>query len=373
MTRRTFLLVAGAGATVTLIDACAPGSGGAPASASAGASAAATTKGPPFKMTGASANVAIRPEIANTLLGMHPKLHWYTDENIDAKFIGADGGQNGLQLVQTKQVTTAMANHDPIFASANKGVDPLVKMYYQFGYAVIYRVAVRPDSPIQDLAQLKGKQIGTAIGGSAHTFVAAVLKTLGIDPVKDVSFVAAAGAAGGQALTDGKVDALASFDTDFASLQTIYNLKLRFLAQPEVVNKLKVGSALCAHNDLIRDQPDLIASMGRVAAKGVLFMQANPEASIRLFWDLFPESAPKGVSLDEATKQLVPGITERVKLMSPQGKPNELGSLDPEAWKAYVQFQGLPQVDPTKYLTNQFIPAINTFDHDAITRLAKTF
>jgi NitT/TauT family transport system substrate-binding protein len=372
MTRRTFLLVAGAGATVTLIDACAPGSGGAPASASAGASAAAT-KGPPFKMTGASANVAIRPEIANTLLGMHPKLHWYTDENIDAKFIGADGGQNGLQLVQTKQVTTAMANHDPIFASANKGVDPLVKMYYQFGYAVIYRVAVRPDSPIQDLAQLKGKQIGTAIGGSAHTFVAAVLKTLGIDPVKDVSFVAAAGAAGGQALTDGKVDALASFDTDFASLQTIYNLKLRFLAQPEVVNKLKVGSALCAHNDLIRDQPDLIASMGRVAAKGVLFMQANPEATIRLFWDLFPESAPKGVSLDEATKQLVPGITERAKLMSPQGKPNELGSLDPEAWKAYVQFQGLPQVDPTKYLTNQFIPAINTFDHDAITRLAKTF
>ena len=50
-----------------------------------------------------------------------------------------------------------------------------------------------------------------------------------------------------------------------------------------------------------------------------------------------------------------------------------LGSLDPEAWKAYVQFQGLSQVDPTKYLTNQFIPAINTFDHDAITRLAKTF
>jgi hypothetical protein len=69
----------------------------------------------------------------------------------------------------------------------------------------------------------------------------------------------------------------------------------------------------------------------------------------------------------------VPGITERVKLMSPQGKPNELGSLDPDAWKAYVQFQGLPQVDPTKYLTNQFIPEINKFDHDAITRFAKTF
>jgi NitT/TauT family transport system substrate-binding protein len=372
MTRRTFLLVAGAGATVTLLEACAPASSGALATAS-GAAQPTATLGPPFKMTGASANVAIRPEIANTLLGMHPRLNWYKEENIDAKFIGADGGQNGLQLVQTKQITTAMANHDPIFASANKGVDPLVKMYYQFGYAVIYRVAVRPDSPIQELAQLKGKQVGTALGGSAHTFISAVMKSLGIDPVKDVSFVAAAGAAGGQALTDGKIDALASFDTDFASLQTIYNLKLRFLTQPEIVNKLKVGSALCAHNDLIRDQPEIVTAMGRVAAKGVLFMQANPEASIRLFWDLFPESAPKGVSLDEATKQLVPGITERVKLMSPADKPNELGSLDPEAWKAYVQFQGLPQVDPTKYITNAFIPAINKFDHDAITKLAKTF
>jgi NitT/TauT family transport system substrate-binding protein len=372
MTRRTFLLVAGAGATITLIDACAPAPSGAPGP-SATAGAVAATKGPPYKMTGLSANVAIRPEIGNTLLGMHPKLHWYADENIEAKFIGANGGQAGLQLIQTKQATTAMANHDPIFASAAKGIDPLVKMYYQFGYAVIYRVGVRPDSPIQQLSQLKGKVVGTALGGSAHTFVAAVLKSLGIDPVKDVSFVDGQAAAGAAALSDGKVDALASFDTDFASLQTIYNLKVRFLAQPDIVSKLKVGSALCAHNDLIRDQPDLIAAMGRVAAKGVLFMQSNPEASIKLFWDLFPESAPKGVALDEATRQLVPGITERVKLMSPAGKPNELGSLDPDAWKAYVDFQGLTQVDPSKYITNAFIPEINKFDHDAITRLAKTF
>ena len=86
----------------------------------------------------------------------------------EAKFIGADGGLNGLRLVQNNQITTALAKHHPIFASAEKGEDPGVKMYFEFGYGIIYRVAVSPSSPIQDLTQLKGKQIGTAIGGSAH-------------------------------------------------------------------------------------------------------------------------------------------------------------------------------------------------------------
>lgn len=372
LSRRTFLILAGAGATVALVDACAPAAAPSPSASAGGAQASAAPKGPPFQMTGASANVAIRPEIGNTLLGLHPKLNWYKEENIDAKFIGADGGLNGLRLVQNKQITTAMANHDPIFALAAKGEDPGVKMYYQFGYAVIYRVAVLPNSPITDVKQLKGKQVGTAIGGSAHTFVSAVLKKLGIDPVKEVSFVSAAGAAGGQALKDGKVDALASFDTDFASLQTIYNIPMRFLPQPDFVDKLKVGSAMCVSNDTIKAQPDVVGAIARVVAKGTLFMAANPEASIRLFWDIFPESAPKGVSLDEATKQLVPGITERVKLMTPPGKPDQLGFMDADAWKAYTEFSGVPQVDPTKYFTNEFIGAANKFDHDAIVKLAKS-
>lgn len=368
LTRRGFLQVMGAGATVAIIGACAPAA--APPAAAPARSAA--PKAPPFQVTGASANLIVQPAIANTVLGLHPKLGWYEEENLQAKYIGADGGLNALRLIQNKQITTAMAIHDPMFTLASKNEDPGVKMYFQFGYAVIFRVAVSPGSPIQTLAQLKGKKIGTALGGSAHTFVSTMLKSISIDPVNDVTFVAANGAAGGQALGEGKIDALASFDTDFASLQTIFNVPLRFLPQTDAVNKLQIGSTMCASNDLIKERPDVVAAIGRVCAKGTIFMAANPEATIRLFWDLFPEAAPKGVPLAEATKQLVPGITERAKLMTPPGKPNEIGVMDVDAWKAYTLFSGLPQVDPAKYLTNEFIPAINKFDHEAIIKLAKS-
>ena len=373
LNRRNFLLAVGATAGAVAIEAC-TSAPSAPAAIPGAVAPVSAAPRPLFAMTGASASLTIQPAIANTLLGMHPKLGWYKEEGIDAKYIGADGGLNGLRLIQTKQITTGMANHDAIFGLAAKGEDPGATLFFQFGYVIAVRIAVLPGSPITTLQQLKGKQIGVALGGSNHTFSAQVLKNLGIDPLKDVTFVSTPGAAGAQALKDGKIDAYASFDADFAALQLQFGFTMRFLPWPDYVDKLHIGSTLAVSNDFMRDNPAMVASIGRVAAKGVVFMGANPQAAIELFWDLFPETLPKGITRAEATKSQLPGIIERARIQVPAGRPLELGYMEPEAWKTYTEeFLQYRQIDATKFYTNKFVADINKFDHDAIAKLAKSF
>lgn len=87
-----------------------------------------------------------------------------------------------------------------------------------------FRVAivVPPNSPIQSVADLKGKTLGIPFGASTHRFALQWLKEAGLDPAKDLSIVniditeqadAVKAAAGG---VWPKVDAFASWDHHIA-------------------------------------------------------------------------------------------------------------------------------------------------------------
>ncbi|MDT5154738.1 MAG: sulfonate transport system substrate-binding protein, partial [Mycobacterium sp.] len=67
-------------------------------------------------------------------------------------------------------------------------------------------VIVPKDSPIQTLADLKGKRIAVPQGGSAHGLALLALKSVGLTP-KDVQLVYLSPAAGATAFNTGKVDA----------------------------------------------------------------------------------------------------------------------------------------------------------------------
>ncbi|MGC4000464.1 MAG: ABC transporter substrate-binding protein [Anaeromyxobacter sp.] len=78
-------------------------------------------------------------------------------------------------------------------------------------------IVVPADSPVQGLADLKGKQISVPFGSTAHNMLLRAIAAQGWDPEKDVQLVSQAPEIGGTALQSHKIDAHADF-VPFAEL-----------------------------------------------------------------------------------------------------------------------------------------------------------
>ena len=76
----------------------------------------------------------------------------------------------------------------PLFA---KGQLPPIVNYYEYTYPYKWDVAVKPDSGVQKYEDLKGKKIGVSdMGTTDYPVTRAVLQNIGIDPDKDVTWIA---------------------------------------------------------------------------------------------------------------------------------------------------------------------------------------
>lgn len=78
-------------------------------------------------------------------------------------------------------------------------------------------IVVPANSPVQSIADLKGKQISVPFGSTAHNLLLRAIAAQGWDPEKDVTLVSQAPDVGGSALQAGKIDAHANF-VPFAEL-----------------------------------------------------------------------------------------------------------------------------------------------------------
>src|SRR6202008_2770819 len=66
-------------------------------------------------------------------------------------------------------------------------------------------------SPVQSLAELKGKKLSVPFGSTAHAMLIRALQDLGWDPNRDVEIVTQPPEVGGSALKAGQIDAHADF------------------------------------------------------------------------------------------------------------------------------------------------------------------
>jgi NitT/TauT family transport system substrate-binding protein len=72
-------------------------------------------------------------------------------------------------------------------------------------------IVVPADSPVQSLAELKGKKLSVPFGSTAHAMLIRAVQDLGWDPNKDVEIVTQTPEVGGSALRAHQIDAHANF------------------------------------------------------------------------------------------------------------------------------------------------------------------
>ena len=318
----------------------------------------------------------IDPQITFLTVGQHPKLKFYEEEGCRMDIVNLSGSGQTLQAIATSNVETS-AISPPVFLNVfakNPTID--VTFPYCWLRQAHWSVAVKPDSPVKSLAELKGKQIGIRNQGDTGYFGArAMFKEIGIDPDKDVEWVSVGeGGPAGQAVHSGRVAAMAFWDSAFARIE-IAGFPLRHLPNTPGTQLLFGNGYAVRRSDLAKNR-DLYVRFFRAMAKGTVFAYANIDLGIKLHWEIYPESKPKGKTDQEALTEARKILDARKDKWMPASWQSDkrFGAMTKEEWEAQVKFAGLEgQVkDLAPAYTNELLDEINKFDRKAIEDKAKS-
>jgi NitT/TauT family transport system substrate-binding protein len=304
------------------------------------------------------------------------KMGWYKAAGLDVELVPLAGSSACTQAVATKEVAFALPSVEPLAIAIKQGVK--AKIYYTAYQGNIYGIAVPAESPVRTIADLKGKLIGVISMGSAGVPVAkALVATAGLNPESDVTIVVAGeGAQTAAMLRSKQVDALSQFDTQYAMVENA-GVKLRLLDTKEI-DRYPANGFLALDETLKSRRADAVA-VAKGYAMGTVFAIANPEAAVKILYEVFPQTKPTGK--DEAT-----AIRDDVRVIGARIVNWKLDKAGVKRWgensetnyAAYAEFMqkyGIikEKVSAKDLVTNDLIADINRFDPAKVAAEAKAF
>ncbi len=303
-------------------------------------------------------------------------LGYWKDEGLDVQFTTVEGSVAGLQQLGAGNLQIVSLGPEEVVIGREKGVK--IKGFYVQAREIIYRIVAPTDSPIRSVAELKGKTIGVpSLASGSVPFAKAVVASAGLDPEKDVKFLATGvGAPAAVALQKKDVDVLSLWDTLQASLEN-RGLVFRRLDMPIVFEML--GQTLATRDDFLAESPDVLVGFARGVAKATLFGLTNPEAAVRIHWRLFPASRPQGGDEAKLLKDALHVFDARFALQRVDNREDKrYGAATTAQWQrlqTIFKEQKLLQgtVPPVDVYTPALIDKINAFDHAAVVRQAKEY
>jgi NitT/TauT family transport system substrate-binding protein len=301
------------------------------------------------------------------------KMGWFENGAIKVELVPLAGSADCVKFIGTGEVRYALPSIEPLGALRPQGVK--AKAFYTAYQGNIYAIAVPAASPIQALADLKGKKIGVASMASGGAVVArAIASTIG---QPDLPIIAVGeGAQAAALMRGGQVDALSLYDTQYAVIENL-GLKLRII--PNKAFDSFPGNGFIALDDTLAKNRAEAVALGQGYAKGEIFAIANPEAAVRILWAEFPQTKPTGKDEATALRDDVSTLKARIanwKLEKSGVKSWGESSLD--HYQAYLDFlvkwgQIKQPIKAGEVVTNALVADINAFDPKAIAAAAASY
>ncbi len=304
------------------------------------------------------------------------KLGYFRQEGIDVEVVPLPGSTDCVKNVATREIEFTLPSVEPLAIGRPQGIR--AKMFYTAYQTNTYGIAVPADSPIQKIADLKGKTVGVTNMASAGVIIArAQAAAAGLDPDKDINIVVAGeGAQPAALLRNRQVDALSQFDTQYALVE-IAGIKLRRLPAGDL-HRFPSNGFLALEDTLKTRRHDAIA-VGRGYARATVFLMTNPEAAVRILYQVFPFTKPTGKDEATALRDDEKVLRARIEHLSPEKAGVKRWGENSEAnYAAYVDFMlkwGVikQKVDARDLITNELIDEINRFDAGAVQAEARAY
>jgi NitT/TauT family transport system substrate-binding protein len=304
------------------------------------------------------------------------KMGWFEKDGLKVDLVPLPGSTDCVKLVATKELQASLPSAEPLAIIRPQGVK--AKFFYTAYQGNIYGIAVPADSPVKTIADLKGKKIGVTSMASAGVIVArALVRQAGMDPDKDVSIVVAGESAQTAALLSSKqIDALSQFDTQYALTQNA-GAKLRLLEHPEI--KKFPSNGFVALEEYLQSNRKQAVALARGYAMGTVFAIANPEAAIRILWEVYPQT--KATGKDEATALRDDLLTLEARARNWRYEPVDGKRWGDNVEKNYQEYmtwllaQGIikDKTDAKDIVTNELLDDVNKFDVAAVAAEAKAY
>ena len=302
------------------------------------------------------------------------KLGWFEKMGVTVTLVPVPGSGDCAKFVATGETLLALPSVEPVIVMRAQGAK--LKTFYTAYLGNIYGLAVPVDSKVQSIKDLKGKKIGViGMASASAIIVRALAKEEGMDPDKDISVVVAGEAGQTAALVrNGSVDALSQFDTQYALVENA-GVKLRRLKHPSI-ERLPSNGFIGLEERLTKNRKEAIA-VAQGYAMGTMFAINNPEAAIRIMWDVWPQT--KSTSKDEAT-----ALAHDVATLNARAVSWRLESVGAKQWgenlvenyQAYFDWllaNGTvkDKASAADVLDNSLLGDINKFDSAAVIQAAK--
>ena len=188
--------------------------------------------------------------------------------------------------------------------------------------------------------------------------------------------VAGEGAQTAALLRSKQVDALSQFDTQYAMVENA-GQKLRQLPLGEMAPF--PGNGLFALEKTLATRRAEAVALGRGLAMGEVFAIANPEAAIRIMYEVYPQTKPTGKDEETAVRDDVKVLRARIAHWDlASGGVTKWGQANMTNYTGYIDFLVKWKVVPVAVpsadvVTNDLVDDMNGFDQAKIEADAKAW
>ncbi|PZQ72455.1 MAG: hypothetical protein DI563_16535 [Variovorax paradoxus] len=323
------------------------------------------------------------PQQCFVTAGQHPRLNFYKPNGVDPEYVNMSSMTQALQSLRAGHVEFGPAVPGLLLPAMAKDPSLDLVSVYKWLPRNANVIVVKPDSPIKSAADLAGKRIGVrSQGDTGIVLTRTMLAELGLKDDKCEYIAIGDGAPAGAAIDNDRVDAMVAFDTATARIELV-GTKLRYV--PLTPKFAQLGSGwLCVPRKLLKEERKAVVALFQGIAKSTIFSNANLDAAIDLHWAVYPESKPKGRSLDEARKELNFILKDRKNswMRRPDDPDQRMGASSLAEWKSNIEIAAEssknPKLadelgDPNRLFTNELIDDINAFDKQAVIDMARSF
>jgi NitT/TauT family transport system substrate-binding protein len=293
------------------------------------------------------------------------KKGWYAKAGLKVQLVPVPGSTDCVKLVATGDLPWSLPSIEPIPAARQQGVK--AKIFYTAYQGNIYGIAVPKESAIRSVKDLKGKKIGVASMGSAGVPVArGILAMNGLDPDSDAQIVVVGEAAQAAALIrGGQVQALSLYDTQYALVESA-GQPVRLLDSGPVARFPSNG--FFALEETVKKDRARAVALTKGYAMGTVFAMANPEAAVKILYEVYPQTKPSGKTDEQALRDDVKTLLARAEHWKLEaGGVKRWGESSIKDFDAYEDFllrwKVIQQKVPvTDVVSNELIDEVNRFD-----------
>ncbi|HUZ74261.1 MAG TPA: ABC transporter substrate-binding protein [Stellaceae bacterium] len=316
---------------------------------------------------GVAATPLVRARAAGKLRQVSMRLDWIYQGPNDGFIIARDkgfyktagldvdvgigkGSGSTAQLIATKAAQFGFSDGYVVGLSVSKGMN--IRMV-----GAIYRgnpsaVVVLADSGIKTAKELAGKTVGMPTGGTGFQQWPAFVKGCGIDDSK-IHVVNTDPAGTPPALIAGKVDAIAGYAQGFVPSVEIRGHKKARIFWYADCGVTAVSNGIIVHNDLVKEDPELIRTFVRASVQGFLYGRKHPDEAAAIIKKYAP-ATEIAISLREMGLSWHTWVT-------PNTKEKPLGWMSAKDWSATVsalkQYGGVKTpLEASQLYTNEFVP-----------------